>query len=107
MSLLVILATRGATGEATFAAWAGAIPFLVSVLLLAVSLWIRLQLNESPAFAKMKAEGATSRAPLAEAFGTWKNARRGADRAVRHADGPGRDLLHKPRSMRCFSCNRS
>ena len=75
MSLLVILATRGATGEATFAAWGWRIPFLVSVLLLAVSLWIRLQLNESPAFAKMKAEGATSRAPLTEAFGNWKNAR--------------------------------
>ena len=75
MSLLVILVTRGATGEATFAAWGWRIPFLGSVVLLAISLWIRLQLAESPAFAKMKAEGGGSRAPLTEAFGTWRNAR--------------------------------
>ena len=75
MSLLVILATRGVTGEATFAAWGWRIPFLVSVFLLGISLWIRLRLNESPAFVKMKAEGGISRAPLTEAFGTWRNAR--------------------------------
>ena len=57
------------------AAWGWRIPFLVSVVLLAISLWIRLQLAESPAFAKMKAEGGTSRAPLTEAFGNWRNAR--------------------------------
>jgi MFS family permease len=58
-----------------FAAWGWRIPFIVSVLLLLVSLYIRLQMKESPAFAKMKQEGALSKAPLAEAFGQWKNAK--------------------------------
>ncbi|MBS0476005.1 MAG: MFS transporter, partial [Proteobacteria bacterium] len=53
--------------------WGWRIPFLVSILLLAVSVWIRMQLSESPAFRKMKAEGKTSKAPLAESFGQWKN----------------------------------
>lgn len=73
LSLLVILVTRTATGEKDFADWSWRIPFLVSVLLLAISLWIRLQLNESPAFTKMKEEGTRSKAPLTEAFGNWKN----------------------------------
>ncbi|HEY0290764.1 MAG TPA: MFS transporter, partial [Hansschlegelia sp.] len=75
LSLLVIVLTRSATGEPAFASWGWRVPFLVSVLLLAVSLWIRLQLSESPTFAKMKAEGTTSKAPLGEAFGNWKNGR--------------------------------
>jgi MFS family permease len=75
LSLLVILGTRTAMGEADFEAWGWRIPFLVSVLLLAVSVWIRLSMNESPAFAKMKAEGKTSKAPLSEAFLNWPNAR--------------------------------
>jgi MFS family permease len=75
LSLLVILITRSATGEAAFADWSWRIPFLLSVLLLAVSLWIRLQLSESPAFVKMKAEGTGSKAPLSEAFGNWRNGR--------------------------------
>ncbi|AGT10050.1 MFS transporter [Paracoccus aminophilus] len=58
-----------------FRAWGWRIPFLVSVILLAVSLYIRLQMEESPAFKKMKEEGATSKAPLREAFGQWKNAK--------------------------------
>ena len=58
-----------------FAAWGWRIPFIVSVLLLAISLYIRLQMKESPAFQKMKEEGALSKAPLSEAFGQWKNAR--------------------------------
>ncbi|SDX36462.1 Sugar transporter [Collimonas sp. OK242] len=73
LSLLVILGVRSAVGEEAFAAWGWRIPFLVSVILLAVSVWIRLSMNESPAFAKMKAEGKTSKAPLTEAFGQWKN----------------------------------
>ena len=73
LSLIVILLTRTAFGEPAFADWGWRIPFLVSVLLLAISLWIRLQLNESPAFAKMKAEGTGSKAPLSEAFGNWRN----------------------------------
>ena len=75
LSLLVILATRTYTGEADFAAWGWRIPFLVSVLLLAISLWIRLTLNESPAFKKMKEEGTGSKAPLTESFGNWSNSK--------------------------------
>ncbi len=75
LSLLVILFTRAAIGEAAFADWGWRIPFLVSVLLLGVSVWIRLQLSESPAFQKMKEEGAGSKAPLTEAFGQWRNAK--------------------------------
>jgi MFS family permease len=56
-----------------FNAWGWRIPFIASLLLLLVSLYIRLQMNESPAFKKMKEEGAASKAPLREAFGTWKN----------------------------------
>ncbi|MFC3106642.1 MFS transporter [Undibacterium arcticum] len=75
LSLLVILGTRTAIGEAAFADWGWRVPFLVSVFLLAVSVWIRLSMSESPAFAKMKAEGKTSKAPLTEAFAQWKNAK--------------------------------
>jgi MFS family permease len=60
---------------AAFDAWGWRIPFLVSVLLLGISVWIRLSMNESPAFAKMKAEGKTSKAPLSEAFLKWNNAK--------------------------------
>nr|WP_217344620.1 MFS transporter [Noviherbaspirillum sp. L7-7A]MBV0878785.1 MHS family MFS transporter [Noviherbaspirillum sp. L7-7A] len=73
LSLMVILGTRTAVGEEAFAAWGWRVPFLVSVFLLAISVWIRLSMNESPAFAKMKAEGKTSKAPLSEAFGQWAN----------------------------------
>ena len=73
LSLLVILGVRTAIGEAAFADWGWRIPFLVSIFLLAISVWIRLSMNESPAFAKMKAEGTTSKAPLSEAFGQWRN----------------------------------
>ncbi|AVT14098.1 MHS family MFS transporter [Acidovorax sp. NCPPB 3859] len=73
LSLLVILGTRTAMGEQAFTDWGWRIPFLVSILLLGVSLWIRLSLSESPAFQRMKAEGKTSKAPLRESFGQWKN----------------------------------
>lgn len=73
LSLIVILGTRTALGEADFAAWGWRVPFLVSILLLAISVWIRLSMNESPAFQRMKAEGKTSKAPLTESFGQWKN----------------------------------
>jgi MFS family permease len=73
LSLMVILGTRTAIGEAAFADWGWRVPFIVSILLLAVSVYIRLSMNESPAFAKMKAEGKTSKAPLSESFGQWKN----------------------------------
>jgi MFS family permease len=73
LSLMVILGTRTWIGEEAFADWGWRVPFLVSILLLAISVWIRLSMNESPAFQKMKAEGKTSKAPLSESFGQWKN----------------------------------
>jgi len=73
LSLMVILGTRTIIGEEAFEDWGWRIPFLVSIFLLAISVWIRLSMNESPAFAKMKAEGKTSKAPLSESFGQWKN----------------------------------
>jgi MFS family permease len=72
-SLLVILGLRLTLTPEQFAEWGWRIPFLVSIVLLAVSIWIRLQLNESPAFRKMKEEGSLSKAPLSEAFGKWQN----------------------------------
>jgi MFS family permease len=75
LSLLVILFTRTLFGEEAFASFGWRIPFLVSVVLLGISLWIRLQLNESPAFLKMKEDGTGSKAPLSEAFGNWSNAK--------------------------------
>ncbi len=73
LSLMVILATRTSIGEEGFAEWGWRIPFLVSIFLLAISVWIRLTMNESPAFQRMKDEGKVSKAPLSEAFGQWKN----------------------------------
>ncbi|OWQ95289.1 MFS transporter [Sphingopyxis witflariensis] len=72
-ALLVVIATRYLIGEEAFISWGWRIPFLISVILLGVSLWIRLQLEESPVFQKMKDEGTTSKAPLTEAFGRWAN----------------------------------
>ncbi len=75
MALLLILLIRTWMGEESFGTWGWRIPFLLSGILLAVSIWIRLSLNESPIFAKMKEEGKTSKRPLSEAFGEWKNAK--------------------------------
>jgi MFS family permease len=75
MALLLILGIRTYMGEAAFGDWGWRIPFLLSGILLAVSLWIRLSLDESPIFKKMKEEGATSKRPLSEAFGNWSNAK--------------------------------
>lgn len=72
LSLIVILACRELMGPA-FDTWGWRIPFLLSIILLGISVWIRLSLNESPAFQKMKAEGKTSKSPLSESFGQWKN----------------------------------
>jgi MFS family permease len=73
LSLVVIMAIRTLMTPDAFAEWGWRIPFLVSIFLLAISLWIRLKLNESPVFQKMKAESATSSAPFAEAFARWDN----------------------------------
>jgi len=72
LSLLVILFTREFTGP-DFDVWGWRVPFLLSIILLAVSVWIRLSMNESPAFTKMKNEGKLTKAPLTEAFAQWKN----------------------------------
>ncbi len=73
LSVIVIVGVSNALGPQAFGDWGWRIPFLVSIILLGVSVWIRLSLNESPAFQKMKAEGRTSKAPLSESFGQWKN----------------------------------
>jgi len=73
LSLLVILATRLFLGETAFGDWGWRIPFLVSIILLGISIWIRLSMSESPVFAKMKEEGAGSKAPLTESFLRWQN----------------------------------
>jgi predicted MFS family arabinose efflux permease len=72
-ALLVVIGVRTLVGEEAFKVWGWRIPFLVSVVLLAVSLWIRMQLSESPVFLKMKGTGSTSKAPLTEAFARWGN----------------------------------
>ncbi|MBX7532991.1 MHS family MFS transporter [Qipengyuania sp. 1XM1-15A] len=72
-ALLVVIGLRTAMGEEAFAEWGWRLPFLLSSLLLAISIWIRLQLSESPVFQQMKEEGETSKAPLSEAFGRWGN----------------------------------
>jgi MFS family permease len=73
LSLLVILGCRTVLGTVQFEAWGWRIPFMVSLLLLGVSVWIRLKLNESPLFQQMKAEGKSSKAPLTESFARWDN----------------------------------
>jgi MFS family permease len=74
-ALLMVIGTRTWLGEEAFAAWGWRLPFFASALLLGISLWIRLQLNESPVYREMKDAGATTKAPLTEAFGNWRNAR--------------------------------
>ncbi|MEY4731023.1 MAG: hypothetical protein RL020_2181 [Pseudomonadota bacterium] len=73
LALMVILGTRTYFGEEKFTEFWWRLPYLLSIILLGVSLWIRLSLSESPAFQKMKSEGKTSKAPLSESFGQWKN----------------------------------
>ncbi|TIV70095.1 MAG: MHS family MFS transporter [Mesorhizobium sp.] len=75
LSLIVILIVQGSLSKETYAAWGWRIPFIVSFVLLAISIWIRLSLSESPTFQRMKEEGKGSKAPLSEAFGQWKNAK--------------------------------
>lgn len=75
LSLLVILGTRLLLGEEQFSSWGWRVPFLFSIFLLGISVWIRLSLNESPVFTKLKTEGKLSKRPLSEAFGQWKYTR--------------------------------
>ena len=103
MSLLVILACRTALGNEAFEAWGWRIPFLLSIILLAVSVYIRLQLSESPVFQKMKDEGKASKAPLTESFARWDNLKvvimslLGARPGKQWSGTPGS-------SMHCSSC---
>ena len=73
MSLLVVMGTRGLLGEERFADWGWRLPFLVSIVLLGLSVWIRLSLSETPVFRRMKACGRSSRAPITESFARWSN----------------------------------
>ena len=73
VSLLVIAIVRNSMSTQDFAIWGWRIPYLFSIILLGISLWIRLQLNESPVFQRMKTEGKSSKAPISEAFGNWRN----------------------------------
>ena len=75
LSLMVILGVRTFLGDKDFGDWGWRVPFLASIFLLGISVWIRLSMNESPAFKKMKEEGKVSKAPLTEAFGQWGNAK--------------------------------
>jgi MFS family permease len=75
MALLIVLGLRTWQGEEAFGDWGWRIPFLLSAVLLVVSIWIRMQLEESPVFARMKAEGKGSKAPLTDAFGNWAHAK--------------------------------
>lgn len=72
LSLLVVLGCRYMTGD-QFEVWGWRLPFLLSIVLLGISTWIRMSLHESPSFAKMKAEGKTSKSPIRESFGSWPN----------------------------------
>ena len=75
MAILIVLGIRTWQGETTFGDWGWRVPFLLSAILLAVSIWIRLKLNESPLFRRMVDEGKQSKRPLTEAFGQWSNAK--------------------------------
>lgn len=72
LSLLVVLGSRYISGD-QFEVWGWRLPFLLSIVLLAISTWIRMSMHESPAFVKMKAQGKTSKAPIRESFGSWAN----------------------------------
>jgi hypothetical protein len=75
LALLIVLGIRTGMGEDAFADWGWRLPFLFSIFLFGVSIWIRFQLQESPVFQRMKEEGQGSEAPLTEAFGRWENAK--------------------------------
>ena len=72
LSLVVVLSCRYLTGD-QFEVWGWRLPFLLSIVLLGISTWIRMSMHESPAFVKMKAEGKTSKSPIRESFGKWEN----------------------------------
>ena len=75
LALAVIVGLRGLLGEAAFAEWGWRLPFLFSIVLLAIGVWVRLSLHETPLFQRLKLAGGASRAPLTEAFTRWRNLR--------------------------------
>ena len=75
MALLVVLGIRTGIGEEAFGSWGWRLPFLLSIILLVVSMWVRFRLQESPIFQRMKEQGEASKEPLSEAFGRWENAK--------------------------------
>ncbi len=76
LSLIVVLGTTAIFGKEAWEAWGWRVPFIFSLFLLAVSLWIRMKLSESPVFQAMKEAGETAKNPLAESFNSWAKVRR-------------------------------
>ncbi|MES1980597.1 MAG: MFS transporter [Pseudomonadota bacterium] len=104
VSLIVILGPPLLAGEQAFADWGWRIPVLGSIVLLAISVWIRLSLEEAPLFQKMKAEGKTSKAPIKEAFGEWKNVARNLmtyQKAPRDSGTPVYHMLASALDTKC------
>ena len=95
VSLAVILLVQNTMSPAAFREWGWRIPFLLSILLVGISLYIRLRMNESPIFQHIKSTGMTSAKPLKEAFTEWPNLQARADLAVRRDCRPGRRLVHR------------
>ena len=97
VSLLVILGTKHSMSDADFKAWGWRIPFLLSAVLVVVSYYIRLRMSESPLFARLKAEGKTSKAPIRDSYGTAERWKVFLHRAALRSDGrAGRRLVHRP-----------
>ena len=96
ISLIVILVVRRAVGEEAFKAWGWRIPFLLSIVLVAMSYYIRVRLKESPLFTALKERNETSVAPIRESFGTWPKWKIFPARAVRRDGGSGGRLVHRP-----------
>ena len=96
LSLIVIYLCRDSHRSGDLPSWGWRIPFLVSAFLLVFSVWIRLKLNESPVFARMKAEGKGSTSPLTESFLRYPNNKYVLLALARRDDGPGRRLVHRP-----------
>ena len=96
ISLAVILVVQGMMSPEAFANWGWRIPFLLSILLVGISLYIRLRMKESPIFTHLKSAGKTTRSPLKESFGNWPNCQAHADLALRRHRRPGRGLVHRP-----------
>ena len=94
VSLIVILLTQNAMSKEDFAAYGWRIPFLVSIILVIISLYIRLKMKESPIFAELKSTGMTSTQPLKDAFTKWPNLEERVDFALRRYSGTGRGLVH-------------